>query len=97
MPAAALSNDTVAALRDATRNMRVSAGTVQPLAFTVTAGANAITLEQVVVTGHAIVEATHGTAPKYADQDKVNPGSLTLSGEMMLRYMGWTEAGQCPP
>ena len=44
------------------------------------------------VTGHAIFEATHGTAPKYADQDKVNPGSLTLSGEMMLRYMGWTEA-----
>ncbi len=44
------------------------------------------------VTGHAIFEATHGTAPKYADQDKVNPGSLMLSGEMMLRYMGWTEA-----
>ena len=43
-------------------------------------------------TGHAIFEATHGTAPKYADQDKVNPGSLTLSGEMMLRYLGWTEA-----
>jgi isocitrate dehydrogenase len=43
-------------------------------------------------TGHAIFEATHGTAPKYADLDKVNPGSLTLSGEMMLRYMGWTEA-----
>ncbi len=43
-------------------------------------------------TGHAIFEATHGTAPKYAGQDKVNPGSLTLSGEMMLRYMGWTEA-----
>ncbi|MFQ5489989.1 MAG: NADP-dependent isocitrate dehydrogenase, partial [Phycisphaerae bacterium] len=43
-------------------------------------------------TGHAIFEATHGTAPKYANQDKVNPGSLTLSGEMMLRYMGWTEA-----
>ncbi len=42
--------------------------------------------------GHAIFEATHGTAPKYADLDKVNPGSLTLSGEMMLRYMGWTEA-----
>ncbi len=42
--------------------------------------------------GHAIFEATHGTAPKYADQDKVNPGSLILSGEMMLRYMGWTEA-----
>ncbi len=42
--------------------------------------------------GHAIFEATHGTAPKYADQDKVNPGSLTLSGEMMLRYMGWSEA-----
>ncbi len=43
-------------------------------------------------TGHAIFEATHGTAPKYANQDRVNPGSLTLSGEMMLRYMGWTEA-----
>jgi len=43
-------------------------------------------------TGHAIFEATHGTAPKYANQDKVNPGSLILSGEMMLRYMGWTEA-----
>jgi len=43
-------------------------------------------------TGHAIFEATHGTAPKYANQDKVNPGSVILSGEMMLRYMGWTEA-----
>ncbi|MEE9552290.1 MAG: NADP-dependent isocitrate dehydrogenase [Gammaproteobacteria bacterium] len=43
-------------------------------------------------TGHAIFEATHGTAPKYANQDKVNPGSLTLSGEMMLRYLGWIEA-----
>ncbi len=43
-------------------------------------------------TGHAVFEATHGTAPKYADQDKVNPGSLILSGEMMLRYMGWHEA-----
>jgi isocitrate dehydrogenase len=43
-------------------------------------------------TGHAVFEATHGTAPKYANQDKVNPGSLILSGEMMLRYMGWTEA-----
>ena len=43
-------------------------------------------------TGHAIFEATHGTAPKYAGQDKVNPGSLLLSGEMMLRYLGWTEA-----
>ena len=43
-------------------------------------------------TGHAIFEATHGTAPKYAGQDKVNPGSLILSGEMMLRFMGWTEA-----
>ncbi|MEX2171283.1 MAG: NADP-dependent isocitrate dehydrogenase [Pirellulales bacterium] len=43
-------------------------------------------------TGHAIFEATHGTAPKYADQDKVNPGSMILSGEMMFRYMGWTEA-----
>jgi len=44
------------------------------------------------LTGHAIFEATHGTAPKYADQDKVNPGSLILSGEMMLRHLGWTEA-----
>jgi isocitrate dehydrogenase len=43
-------------------------------------------------TGHAVFEATHGTAPKYANQDKVNPGSVVLSGEMMLRYMGWTEA-----
>lgn len=43
-------------------------------------------------TGTAVFEATHGTAPKYAGQDKVNPGSLILSGEMMLRYMGWTEA-----
>lgn len=43
-------------------------------------------------TGHAIFEATHGTAPKYANLDKVNPGSLILSGEMMLRYLGWTEA-----
>jgi isocitrate dehydrogenase len=42
--------------------------------------------------GHAIFEATHGTAPKYADLDKVNPGSVILSGEMMLRYMGWAEA-----
>jgi isocitrate dehydrogenase len=45
-------------------------------------------------TGHAIFEATHGTAPKYANQDKVNPGSLLLSGEMMLRYLGWTEAAE---
>ena len=44
------------------------------------------------VTGHAIFEATHGTAPKYAGKDMVNPGSVILSGEMMLRYMGWTEA-----
>jgi isocitrate dehydrogenase len=44
------------------------------------------------VTGHAIFEATHGTAPKYAGQDKVNPGSVILSGAMMLEYMGWTEA-----
>ena len=44
------------------------------------------------VTGHAVFEATHGTAPKYANLDKVNPGSMTLSGEMMLRYIGWTEA-----
>jgi isocitrate dehydrogenase len=44
------------------------------------------------VTGHAIFEATHGTAPKYAAQDKVNPGSVILSGEMMLRHLGWNEA-----
>ena len=44
------------------------------------------------VTGHAVFEATHGTAPKYADQDRVNPGSVVLSGEMMFRYMGWNEA-----
>ena len=44
------------------------------------------------ITGKAIFEATHGTAPKYAGQDKVNPGSLILSGEMMLRYLGWDEA-----
>ena len=41
---------------------------------------------------YAVFEATHGTAPKYAKQDKVNPGSLILSAEMMLRHMGWTEA-----
>lgn len=44
------------------------------------------------VTGHAIFEATHGTAPKYANQDKVNPGSVILSGAMMLEHLGWTEA-----
>jgi len=44
------------------------------------------------LTGHAIFEATHGTAPKYADQDMVNPGSVVLSGEMMFRYLGWNEA-----
>jgi isocitrate dehydrogenase len=44
------------------------------------------------LTGHAVFEATHGTAPKYAGQDKVNPGSVILSGEMMFRYMGWPEA-----
>ncbi len=44
------------------------------------------------ITGHAIFEATHGTAPKYADLDKVNPGSVILSGEMMFRHMGWNEA-----
>ena len=44
------------------------------------------------ISGHAIFEATHGTAPKYADLDKVNPGSVILSGEMMLRHMGWSEA-----
>ncbi len=43
--------------------------------------------------GHAIFEATHGTAPKYAGQDKVNPGSLILSGVMLLRWLGWGEAG----
>ncbi len=43
------------------------------------------------ITGHAIFEATHGTAPKYADLDRVNPGSVVLSGEMMFRYLGWTE------
>jgi isocitrate dehydrogenase len=45
-------------------------------------------------TGHAVFEATHGTAPKYAGQDKVNPGSVILSGEMMLRYLGWPEAAE---
>ena len=44
------------------------------------------------ITGHAIFEATHGTAPKYANKDVVNPGSVVLSGEMMFRYLGWTEA-----
>ena len=44
------------------------------------------------VTGHAVFEATHGTAPKYANQDKVNPGSVILSGAMMLRHLGWNEA-----
>jgi isocitrate dehydrogenase len=43
-------------------------------------------------TGHAVFEATHGTAPKYAGLDKVNPGSVTLSGEMLLRHLGWREA-----
>jgi isocitrate dehydrogenase len=43
------------------------------------------------ITGHAIFEATHGTAPKYANKDQVNPGSVVLSGEMMFRYLGWTE------
>ena len=43
-------------------------------------------------TGHAVFEATHGTAPRYAGQDKVNPGSVILSGEMMLRHLGWDEA-----
>jgi isocitrate dehydrogenase len=46
------------------------------------------------VTGHAVFEATHGTAPKYADLDRVNPGSVILSGEMMLRHMGWTDAAE---
>ena len=44
------------------------------------------------ISGHAIFEATHGTAPKYANKDMVNPGSVVLSGEMMFRYLGWTEA-----
>ena len=44
------------------------------------------------VTGHAIFEATHGTAPKYANQDKVNPGSVILSGVLMFEHMGWQEA-----
>jgi isocitrate dehydrogenase len=44
------------------------------------------------ITGHAIFEATHGTAPKYAGQDKVNPGSVILSGAMMFEYLGWQEA-----
>jgi isocitrate dehydrogenase len=43
-------------------------------------------------TGHAVFEATHGTAPKYAGQDKVNPGSVILSGALMFRYLGWPEA-----
>lgn len=43
-------------------------------------------------TGHAVFEATHGTAPKYANQDRVNPGSVILSGEMMFRHLGWHEA-----
>jgi isocitrate dehydrogenase len=46
------------------------------------------------VTGHAVFEATHGTAPKYANQDKVNPGSVILSGEMMLRHLNWNEAAE---
>lgn len=45
-------------------------------------------------TGHALFEATHGTAPKYAGLDKVNPCSLALSGEMLLRHLGWTEAAE---
>src|SRR5208282_5000410 len=44
------------------------------------------------LSGHAIFEATHGTAPKYANQDRVNPGSVVLSGEMMFRHLGWVEA-----
>jgi isocitrate dehydrogenase len=46
------------------------------------------------ISGHAVFEATHGTAPKYADKDMVNPGSVILSGEMMFHYMGWREAAQ---
>ena len=45
--------------------------------------------------GHAVFEATHGTAPKYAGLDKVNPGSLILSGAMMLEHLGWGEAAEC--
>jgi isocitrate dehydrogenase len=45
-------------------------------------------------TGHAVFEATHGTAPKYADLDKVNPGSVILSGVMMLEHLGWIEAAE---
>jgi isocitrate dehydrogenase len=45
-------------------------------------------------TGHAVFEATHGTAPKYADQDKVNPGSVVLSGALMFEYLGWGEASE---
>ena len=45
--------------------------------------------------GHAVFEATHGTAPKYAGQDKVNPGSVILSGALMFEYMGWSEAAEC--
>ena len=48
-------------------------------------------MESFFGTGHAIFEATHGTAPKYANLDKVNPCSVILSGEMMFRYIGWTE------
>src|SRR5207253_3988107 len=51
-------------------------------------------------TGHAVFEATHGTAPKYANQDVVNPGSVILSGVMMLEYVGWQEAAaaaSCQP
>jgi isocitrate dehydrogenase len=44
------------------------------------------------ITGHAVFEATHGTAPKYTDKDVIDPGSVILSGEMMFRYMGWNEA-----
>ena len=46
-------------------------------------------------TGHAIFEATHGTAPKYADQDKVNPGSVILSGALMFDYLGWGKVAEC--
>ena len=46
------------------------------------------------ITGHAIFEATHGTAPKYAGQDKVNPGSVILSGAMMFEYLNWNKAAQ---
>src|SRR5256885_16237257 len=49
------------------------------------------------ISGHAVFEATHGTAPKYLNLDKVTPGSVILSGEMMFRYMGWNDAADLIP